>query len=59
MNSGGKLNLAIPGSSINPTVLSPGSAAIAAQERCPAAIEFGLWEIETWYSSPFPQEYAR
>ncbi|XP_049875953.1 histone acetyltransferase KAT6B isoform X2 [Pectinophora gossypiella] len=27
--------------------------------RCPAAIEFGQWEIETWYSSPFPQEYAR
>jgi histone acetyltransferase MYST4 len=29
------------------------------QERCPAAIEFGKHEIETWYSSPFPQEYAR
>ncbi|XP_013166459.1 PREDICTED: uncharacterized protein LOC106116946 [Papilio xuthus] len=27
--------------------------------RCPSAIEFGQWEIETWYSSPFPQEYAR
>lgn len=30
-----------------------------AQGRCPAAIEFGEYEIETWYSSPFPQEYAR
>ena len=27
--------------------------------RCPAAIEFGKFSIETWYSSPFPQEYAR
>lgn len=39
--------------------LSPPSAAIIAQQRCPAAIEFGQYEIETWYSSPFPQEYAR
>ncbi|GBP58581.1 hypothetical protein EVAR_40864_1 [Eumeta japonica] len=30
-----------------------------APQRCPSAIEFGQWEIETWYSSPFPQEYAR
>ncbi|XP_075238642.1 histone acetyltransferase enoki mushroom isoform X1 [Lycorma delicatula] len=29
------------------------------QPRCPAAIEFGKYEIQTWYSSPFPQEYAR
>ncbi|XP_039291756.1 histone acetyltransferase KAT6B isoform X2 [Nilaparvata lugens] len=29
------------------------------QPRCPAAIEFGQYEIQTWYSSPFPQEYAR
>ncbi|XP_018321763.1 histone acetyltransferase KAT6B isoform X3 [Agrilus planipennis] len=29
------------------------------QGRCPAGIEFGRYEIETWYSSPFPQEYAR
>lgn len=27
--------------------------------RCPAAIEFGKFEIDTWYSSPYPQEYAR
>lgn len=27
--------------------------------RCPSAIAFGQWEIDTWYSSPFPQEYAR
>lgn len=57
MNPGGKLNLAVP--VLNPTMLSPPSFALAAQERCPAAIEFGKWEIETWYSSPFPQEYAR
>ncbi|KAL1494960.1 hypothetical protein ABEB36_010459 [Hypothenemus hampei] len=29
------------------------------QPRNPAAIEFGKYEIQTWYSSPFPQEYAR
>ncbi|XP_074040879.1 histone acetyltransferase enoki mushroom isoform X2 [Leptinotarsa decemlineata] len=40
------------------TVLSP-SQAILDQGRCPAAIEFGKYEIKTWYSSPFPQEYAR
>lgn len=38
---------------------SPTLVAMAAQERCPAAIDFGPWDIETWYSSPFPQEYAR
>lgn len=27
--------------------------------RCPSAIAFGQWDIDTWYSSPFPQEYAR
>lgn len=33
--------------------------ALGAPPRCPSAIEFGQWEIDTWYSSPFPQEYAR
>lgn len=55
MNSGGTFNLAIS----SPTKLSPGSITQVQQERCPAAIEFGQYEIETWYSSPFPQEYAR
>ena len=27
--------------------------------RCPAAIELGDYEIDTWYSSLYPQEYAR
>ncbi|XP_019357924.1 PREDICTED: histone acetyltransferase KAT6B isoform X3 [Gavialis gangeticus] len=27
--------------------------------RYPSAIEFGKFEIQTWYSSPYPQEYAR
>ena len=27
--------------------------------KYPPCIEFGRWEIETWYSSPYPQEYAR
>ncbi|XP_014276946.1 histone acetyltransferase KAT6B isoform X2 [Halyomorpha halys] len=30
-----------------------------ATTRCPASIEFGKYDIQTWYSSPFPQEYAR
>uniref|UniRef100_A0A3P9LJ75 Histone acetyltransferase n=1 Tax=Oryzias latipes TaxID=8090 RepID=A0A3P9LJ75_ORYLA len=29
------------------------------QMRCPAVIEFGKFEIQTWYSSPYPQEYSR
>ncbi|XP_015929465.2 histone acetyltransferase KAT6B [Parasteatoda tepidariorum] len=29
------------------------------QGRSPGAIEFGKFGIETWYSSPYPQEYAR
>ena len=33
---------------------SPGSSA-----RSPLAIQFGKHEINTWYSSPYPQEYAR
>lgn len=43
----------------SPTKLSPTTSQLVEQERCPAAIEFGKYEIETWYSSPFPQEYAR
>jgi len=31
----------------------------ATQPRCPQAIEFGKYEIQTWYSSPYPQEYTR
>jgi len=33
---------------------TPGSAA-----RSPLSIQFGKYEISTWYSSPYPQEYAR
>jgi hypothetical protein len=29
------------------------------QSRFPPCIEFGKYEIQTWYSSPYPQEYAR
>ncbi|XP_047236752.1 histone acetyltransferase KAT6A isoform X2 [Girardinichthys multiradiatus] len=29
------------------------------QMRCPSVIEFGQFEIQTWYSSPYPQEYSR
>ena len=27
--------------------------------RFPPFIQFGPYEITTWYSSPYPQEYAR
>ncbi|XP_032087725.1 histone acetyltransferase KAT6B isoform X2 [Thamnophis elegans] len=27
--------------------------------RYPSVIEFGKYEIQTWYSSPYPHEYAR
>ncbi|XP_067140041.1 histone acetyltransferase KAT6B-like isoform X3 [Centruroides vittatus] len=29
------------------------------QTRHPTVIEFGKYEIQTWYSSPYPQEYSR
>lgn len=31
----------------------------AALVRSPGFIEFGKYEVRTWYSSPYPQEYAR
>ncbi|XP_041116973.1 histone acetyltransferase KAT6B-like isoform X4 [Polyodon spathula] len=34
-----------------PSLVDPG--------RYPAVIEFGKYEIHTWYSSPYPQEYSR
>ena len=27
--------------------------------RCPARIQFGQYDVNTWYSAPYPQEYAR
>jgi len=48
-----------PNLASSPSKLSPTATQFAEQERCPAAIQFGKYEIETWYSSPFPQEYAR
>ena len=27
--------------------------------RCPSSIHFGRYDICTWYSAPYPQEYAR
>ncbi|XP_032868485.1 histone acetyltransferase KAT6B [Amblyraja radiata] len=32
---------------------------VEAHSRYPSVIEFGKYEIHTWYSSPYPQEYAR
>ncbi|XP_053720495.1 histone acetyltransferase KAT6B isoform X2 [Synchiropus splendidus] len=36
-----------------------GSATNTDSMRCPALIEFGKYEIQTWYSSPYPPEYSR
>lgn len=47
------------GSSSTNGILTSPSQLMASQARNPAAIEFGKYEIQTWYSSPFPQEYAR
>ena len=41
------------------TSVSPGGTGPGVGSRNPAAIVFGRYEVETWYSSPFPQEYAR
>ncbi|GIY67061.1 hypothetical protein CDAR_64441 [Caerostris darwini] len=40
-------------------VMGHGSIPPEPQGRSPGAIEFGKYGIETWYSSPYPQEYAR
>ncbi|BES92729.1 MOZ/SAS family [Nesidiocoris tenuis] len=41
-------------------ILAAGTANVSGMPgRCPASIEFGPFHITTWYSSPFPQEYAR
>lgn len=44
---------------VEPSSVSPGGNGPGATSRNPAAIVFGRYEVETWYSSPFPQEYAR
>ena len=43
----------------------PGSVGILVKpvveqgKRYPPLIEFGRYELQTWYSSPYPQEYAQ
>ncbi|XP_016974751.1 histone acetyltransferase KAT6A [Drosophila rhopaloa] len=39
---------------VNDINLKPGQ-----NTQSPKSIQIGKWDIETWYSSPFPQEYAR
>ncbi|XP_028967851.1 histone acetyltransferase KAT6B [Galendromus occidentalis] len=36
-----------------------GAELLDPSQRCPGSIQFGPYSIETWYSSPYPQEYAR
>ena len=47
-----------PPSTPAPT-LSMSAVFSPSQGRFPPCIEFGKYEITTWYSSPYPQEYAR
>ncbi len=37
----------------------PGECSEGQAARYPPCIEFGKYEINTWYSSPYPQEYAK
>jgi len=41
------------------TSCSVSPAPSLASLRCPSSIQLGDYEIDTWYSSPYPQEYAR
>ncbi|XP_043513188.1 histone acetyltransferase KAT6B isoform X3 [Frieseomelitta varia] len=52
---------AVNGDAVETTTVSLGSSTgnTGSGIRNPAAIVFGRYEVETWYSSPFPQEYAR
>lgn len=43
----------------NPVPLGGQLPRVTSQLRCPQTIEFGKYEIQTWYSSPYPQEYTR
>uniref|UniRef100_A0A8C8E1W3 histone acetyltransferase n=1 Tax=Oryzias sinensis TaxID=183150 RepID=A0A8C8E1W3_9TELE len=36
-----------------------GSLTCTDSSRCPSVIEFGSYEIQTWYSSPYPPEYSK
>ncbi|XP_052262827.1 histone acetyltransferase KAT6A-like isoform X2 [Dreissena polymorpha] len=46
--------------SLAPTSSTSSTASVVpAQGPYPPCIEFGKYEIQTWYSSPYPQEYAR
>lgn len=39
--------------------ISPALSTSLSSLRCPSSIHFGDYEIDTWYSAPYPQEYAR
>uniref|UniRef100_A0A1B0G7E2 histone acetyltransferase n=1 Tax=Glossina morsitans morsitans TaxID=37546 RepID=A0A1B0G7E2_GLOMM len=55
-----RAKLAITGALESPSKLIAKPSLVHSQpDRCPGSIEIGKWHIETWYSSPFPQEYAR
>lgn len=54
---------AVNGDGEEAVTVNPGNSSASTSTgsgiRNPAAIVFGRYEVETWYSSPFPQEYAR
>ncbi len=49
-----KCNLVLQVAVPHLTSSAPGSSA-----RSPLSIQFGKFDISTWYSSPYPHEYAR
>jgi hypothetical protein len=49
----------VPPLPATPSQSTTGSNVLPSQGRFPPCIEFGKYEIQTWYSSPFPQEYAK
>ncbi|XP_022245714.1 histone acetyltransferase KAT6B-like [Limulus polyphemus] len=53
------LNLFRKAQQISLQALGHGTLPVEAPTRYPVSIEFGCFDIQTWYSSPFPQEYAR
>lgn len=42
-----------------PSQSASSTSVLPPQGRYPPCIEFGKYEIQTWYSSPYPQEYAK
>ncbi|XP_053392728.1 histone acetyltransferase KAT6B-like isoform X5 [Mercenaria mercenaria] len=49
----------VPALPATPSQTTTSCNVLPSQGRFPPCIEFGKYEIQTWYSSPYPQEYAK